>query len=892
MVDQLRRFAARVVTGLALVALLTGAFPSSGRYPAFVPPLVNGTIPNIFADTTTEGASNHYWYLGKQYNGFSAWLTAISGTFSRTASAYYTNSSGVLTLASTGVPRFDYDPISLQSKGLLLEGSTTNLTVHSQGAFNSWSSISNLTITDNTVAAPDGTTTASLLAETNANGEHKAQNGATLSSTSAGGSFSVFAKANQDQFVAITLQDSAGGYFAVVADLVNGIITKTQAGGGVTAGNFGIIRRPNGWFRVWGAASTFNNTTNNINVQLSNSGTPTIGGFGAISYAGNTGNGAWFWGAQVENHSFITSYVVTTTGTASRDADAVTATPISGWYNAASGVLYAAADTVQNIAGAVPVEINDGSQNNEFDLIFSAGSSVNLALVSGGGVSSFAPANTDAGQTPNLTNVLGRAAVSATANSFAYVRDGGVPDTDSSGPMPVSPTSLTLGNLLNGSNLFGHLGQFGYWPTTATTGQLQALTAPPSWVPTALGVLPPIFADFAGQNYLFNGYVVPSLALWESATGAVFSRGGATPTFVGSNGLIQNSSTNVLRFDYDPNTLLPKGALIESAVTNFAFPSNNWGSTWTLNAVTLGSSTTSPDGTANGQKIQEDNTNNVHAIFESPTPGAGQATLSAYFHPAERTAAILRVLISGSTGSSISCGLSGAGSTTVLESGGSNSGRIVQAGNGWYRCSMTYTSSGGADTIEVGPNNGSNVVYTGITGDGVFAYGAQLENANFVSSYVPTTSGSASRQSDVLTVPLSSITSATFLGKTNGVPLGSITGAQRIFNASSADAPLFVSSNTQVGSFDSSAGSIVATPGSGTYGGKVASAVSGSGSGRTVAANQGSTGSDANPLFSTPAQHLLVGTDGGTGSIEADMYAFGYWPLVATGTQLQALSAP
>lgn len=56
-------------------------------------------------------------------------------TFTRTTNATnpatYTNSSGVLTLATNNQPRFDYDPITLACKGLLIEESRTNLLLNS-----------------------------------------------------------------------------------------------------------------------------------------------------------------------------------------------------------------------------------------------------------------------------------------------------------------------------------------------------------------------------------------------------------------------------------------------------------------------------------------------------------------------------------------------------------------------------------------------------------------------------------------------------------------------------------------------------------------------------------------------------------------------------------------
>lgn len=53
-------------------------------------------------------------------------------TFTRSSTAWYWNSSGVLTSASSNTPRFDYDPATLAFKGLLIEEARTNLFLNSQ----------------------------------------------------------------------------------------------------------------------------------------------------------------------------------------------------------------------------------------------------------------------------------------------------------------------------------------------------------------------------------------------------------------------------------------------------------------------------------------------------------------------------------------------------------------------------------------------------------------------------------------------------------------------------------------------------------------------------------------------------------------------------------------
>src|SRR4029078_473552 len=85
--------------------------------------------------------------------------------FTRASVGTYYNSSGVLVSAAINTPRFDYDPVTLQLKGLLLEDASTNVMLNSGDAGNaSWVKSNNVAVapvvTSNQAIAPDGTTTA------------------------------------------------------------------------------------------------------------------------------------------------------------------------------------------------------------------------------------------------------------------------------------------------------------------------------------------------------------------------------------------------------------------------------------------------------------------------------------------------------------------------------------------------------------------------------------------------------------------------------------------------------------------------------------------------------------------------------------------------------------
>ena len=59
-------------------------------------------------------------------------LSTDCGTFTRASNGWYFDNTGALQVASTNVPRFDYDPSTHAIKGLLIEDSRQNLFLNSQ----------------------------------------------------------------------------------------------------------------------------------------------------------------------------------------------------------------------------------------------------------------------------------------------------------------------------------------------------------------------------------------------------------------------------------------------------------------------------------------------------------------------------------------------------------------------------------------------------------------------------------------------------------------------------------------------------------------------------------------------------------------------------------------
>ena len=191
--------------------------------PAWLP-TPEGQIPIVYADFVL----GNYWYNGQTYSTFSAWLTATGGSFTRAQASLYTGADGFLHSAAINVPRFDYDPNG-NAVGLLLEPLFGNNILQSQAFSNAAWTKTNVTATDNSVKAPDNTTTGSLITETGSGSQaHEVSQSVTASSL---GFLSIYARAGTGKYLNIALSTSnANEYVQAIFDLSQGAVTEYSLG--------------------------------------------------------------------------------------------------------------------------------------------------------------------------------------------------------------------------------------------------------------------------------------------------------------------------------------------------------------------------------------------------------------------------------------------------------------------------------------------------------------------------------------------------------------------------------------------------------------------------------------------------------------------------------------
>jgi hypothetical protein len=209
---------------------------------------------------------------------------------------------------------------------------------------------------------------------------------------------------------------------------------------------------------------------------------------------------------------------------------------------------------------------------------------------------------------------------------------------------------------------------------------------------------------------------------------------------------------------YNGSAWVNEGLLAESeARTNLFhyshdFSNSYWGKTQLTVTADQG---VAPDGTNTAFKLIESSTSN---IARHVTRGGGtlanstQYTAAVYLKKGTRTKAKINVF----TGAASHTGKYDIENGTVYSSAGADAATIEDVGNGWFRCSITTTTSAsGTANVAFGMLPDSyDVVYDGDGSSYIYAWGATLEASPTRSSYIPTTgAATVTRAAETFTIP-------------------------------------------------------------------------------------------------------------------------------------------
>jgi hypothetical protein len=343
------------------------------------------------------------------------------------------NQQGYIEVVNANLPRFDYDPVTLLCKGLLIEESRINLLLWS-GAISAgdWTLGANVSVTADTTVSPDGT-----------------QNADTVTVTGTGNGV----------YQTVTVVASTAYTFSIYVKL-----------GTIEAADYKIA-----FYNATGAAFISSDV-------LPTTGTPTSTGWTRLTYAVTTPVGCvsmrayvlrntaistgtvHLWGAQLEAGAFATSYIPTTTASVTRNAEVCSV--------ATSDIPSFSAEPATIVIDVTPQAVTATT------LLFATyqtgvGLAYDVRMFSAtyrfavDGANSTSIGTATVGQTTKVafgwtTNVQAAADAGSTVTAGVLTSSARVPDV------------LAIGSSSVGSYSTGHIRSFTYFPTKLTDAQIQA----------------------------------------------------------------------------------------------------------------------------------------------------------------------------------------------------------------------------------------------------------------------------------------------------------------------------------------------------------------------------------------------------------------------------------
>ena len=178
-------------------------------------------------------------------------------------------------------------------------------------------------------------------------------------------------------------------------------------------------------------------------------------------------------------------------------------------------------------------------------------------------------------------------------------------------------------------------------------------------------------------------------------------------------------------------------------VENLCLQSEDLSTTWTNNRSTDSSNVAiAPDGTLTADSLNEDGTVGAHFVSQPIAASIGKKyTLSFHAKASNRNWIFMQAYGQGTFDAYFDLSTGSLGAVRV-----GTTAAIEDAGNGWYRCSITYVAETviGANVLLASANADGSFSYTGLTQESVLLWGAQMENVTgqadaTPSEYVPTT---------------------------------------------------------------------------------------------------------------------------------------------------------
>lgn len=376
-------------------------------------------------------------YLGDGTSGVYLWGAQVEQ--SSTVGEYVKTTSTI-----NSAPRFDHDPATGESLGLLVEESRENNLLYSTNFDNAY--WYQTYITTNTVTAPDDTLTAAT---------YEGIGGGSQSFFNITSQTVVASRDYNFSFYVKLGTMSASSFKFAVYDISNSAFVEQNIVPSVTP-------TTTGWTRITYSFTTpagctlirvypFRNTT---------------------TFSSST---VYLWGAQLEEGSFPTSYIPTEGSTVTRAADvtSITGTNFSSWYNQTEGTVFTETERPDSSRpNSVVTSISDGTSANRIEIRSSSASNANARtemVESGSGQFTRGSITSD-----TAYKKLAFAYATDNVNAAGNGTIAGADDTLATIP--------TVNQLYFGNDNFltdyrpGHIKRVTYWPTRLSNDTLETIT--------------------------------------------------------------------------------------------------------------------------------------------------------------------------------------------------------------------------------------------------------------------------------------------------------------------------------------------------------------------------------------------------------------------------------
>ena len=407
-----------------------------------------------------DDVSGNTSYTGDGTSGVHLWGGQIEQRDSLTAytpttTQPITNYVPVLQTAVNNVARFDHNPVTGESLGLLIEEQRTNLFQYSEEFNNAYWGKSNISVEANVIVAPNGTLTADKLIPNTATSAHHMFRGVS----GAVHTLSIYAKAGEYSVMAFSFTVHGS---SVTFNLLTGTIVETS---GTATGRIESVG--NGWYRC--SVSTTSTTHIQVRVYAINGAN-----FAVNSNVGDGYSGIYIWGAQLEVGAFPTSYIPTVASQVTRSDDRPLMENIdtSEWFKQGKGTLYSELSHMDTDITGTNLHFLNLINSNSGDFLgmrFSSDEKIQFLNFNNGSYNVIINSSSSS----TLANTYHKASFSFTKDDAKTSLNGTTIGTDTS--FNISQFDQLSFNWSN-QQFNGHMKKASYYPINLTQNEINDLT--------------------------------------------------------------------------------------------------------------------------------------------------------------------------------------------------------------------------------------------------------------------------------------------------------------------------------------------------------------------------------------------------------------------------------